>query len=101
MISKWINGQQTFANTDDLGKICGYISHEPKEQAELLRAHLFDELGAPGSELINITIKGQISYLKETAPSYRSALPLNIKRALDILGRQAVTDADVRAVVLA
>jgi transcriptional regulator with XRE-family HTH domain len=100
LISKWMNGQQTFVSAEDLGKICGYISRNPKEQAELVKAHLYDEMGAPGSELITITIKGQISYLKESAPSYRSALPLNIKRALDILGREAVTDADVRAVIL-
>lgn len=100
MISRWINGQQTFVSADDLAKLCGYISSDPKHQAELVRAHLYDELGAPGSELISISIKGQVSYLKESAPAYRTALPLKLQRALDVLGNAAVTDADVRAVIL-
>jgi transcriptional regulator with XRE-family HTH domain len=100
LISKWTNGQQKFVSNDDLAKLCAYISTNPKEQAELIRAHLYDEMPAPGSELIDIRIKGLGSYFKDAAPSYRTALPLNLQRALDILGQEALTDSDVRAVIL-
>jgi len=99
MISKWINGQQTFVSESDLRNLCSHISSQPKEQAELLRAHLQDELGAPGTELITISIKGQISYLKESGSAYRAALPPKLQRAFDILEREAASDPDLRAVI--
>jgi transcriptional regulator with XRE-family HTH domain len=99
LISKWMNGQQTFVSTEDLGKLCVHITSKPKERAELVRAHLYDEMPDKGAELLNVSISGTISYLKETAPA-RAPLPLNLQRAFKILQREALHDADVRAVIL-
>lgn len=99
LLSKWINGHQTFVSADDLASICIHISTIPKERAELVKAHLLDELGgAPGSELISVTIKGQTSY-NDPPPSFHDALPLQLRRDLELLGREAVTDTDVRACI--
>lgn len=100
MISKWVNGQQKFVSAEDLAKLCLHISPVAKDRAELIKAHLQDELGAPGSELITINIKGQATQLSDAGPRYWTALPLKIQRALDILGQESITDADVRAMVL-
>jgi len=101
LVSKWINGQQVFVSNSDLAKITGAISALPKEQAELIKAHLMDEMSGPGSEMIEIRIKGQVSLAqKESATPYVTPLPLKIQRALEILGREAVTDADVRGILI-
>ena len=99
LLSKWINGQQTFVSANDLALLCLHISQAPKERAELVKAHLLDELGqAPGSELITVTIRGQASY-NEPAPAFHDALPLQLRRDLELLGRESITDSDVRSVV--
>jgi len=100
LISKWINGQQKYVANDDLANLAGSISANPREQAELIRAHLQDELVGPGSELIDIRIRGQTSYLREDAPAYHTDLPLKLQRAFETLAREAVADAEVRSVVL-
>ena len=102
LISKWINGQQKFVSNDDLANLAGAISHEAKDRAELIRAHLLDELAGPGSELIEIKVRGlSSSALKEESTQYSvDPLPLKIQRALEILARESLTDADVRSIIL-
>lgn len=96
LISKWINGGQRFVSTEDLATVCSHISSTARDRAELIRARLLDELGAPGSELIAITIRGS-----EPVPlPERQVLPRHIQQALDLVGHQALLDADVRAVLL-
>lgn len=102
LISRWINGQQKFVSNGDLAALCASISSDPRDRAELIRAHLLDEMAGPGSELIEIHIKGQSAQeLKDDRILYRAgALPLKLMRAFEILAREAITDADVRAVIL-
>lgn len=100
LISKWINGQQTYVSNDDLAKIASSLTNQPREQAEIVRAHLLDEMTGPGSDLIDIRIRGQVSYAKEESPPYLSALPLKLQRAFDLLMQESITDADVRAVIM-
>lgn len=103
MLSKWINGQQRFVSTEDLAQLCNGISTDTKERAELIKAHLLDELGsppAPGSELIHITIKGGGHTTFQESAGGRPVFPLHIQRALDLIGSNAVTDADVRAMLI-
>lgn len=102
LISKWINGQQKFVSNDDLAKLANGISFNTKDRAELIRAHLLDEIAGPGSELVEIRIRGQSQEeLKEDRVLYKAgALPLKLLRAFELLAREAVADADVRAVIL-
>lgn len=101
LISKWINGQQKFVSNDDLANLTTGISPITKERAELIRAHLLDEIAGDGRELIEIRIKGQSgTAVKEDSAPYTVALPLKLQRAFEILAREVVSDSDVRAVVL-
>lgn len=98
LISRWVNGQQTFVSHQDLAALVAAISDIQKERAEIIRAHLLDEIHGPGCELIDVRIRGAGSTPREE--SARVALPLKIQRALEILGKEAVGDADVRQVLL-
>jgi len=99
LISKWVNGQQSFVSADDLRQISNYITNQPSERAELVRAHVLDEIMVPGGELLSITILGKPT-IKHEEHAYWAALPLKLQRALEVLGKEAVGDVDVRAVLL-
>lgn len=99
IISRWVTGRQRSVSADDLEKLCLQVSSSPRERAELVRAHLFDELPAVGAELIEISIRGKAAS-SDLVPDYRATLPLPIQRALETLGREAVTDSDVRSIII-
>jgi DNA-binding Xre family transcriptional regulator len=99
LISKWMTGQQSFVSQQYLANICLSISPNPSERAEIIRAHLLDEMTGPGSEMIDISIKGRISSVKTADQSGRSALPLRMQRMLEILGRESLTNADLRGIL--
>jgi transcriptional regulator with XRE-family HTH domain len=100
LISRWINGRQTFINRKDLANICNVISQAPKEQAELILAHLLDERGTgPGSQLVKISIDGSAP-AAEPVPQYSTVLPLKIHRALTLIGTESLTDPDIRSLIM-
>ena len=100
LLSRLINGQQTFVSHDALEAITASISRKPTEQAALIRAHLLDETVGQGSHLIDISIRGDVIELNESSVPYRAVPSLKIQRALQILGRESITDADVRTILL-
>lgn len=100
LLSRWINGVQTFVSHEALEAITPVISRKPTEQAELIRAHLQDECVGAGSQLIDIHILGTGTETRDTVTPYRVPLPLKIQRALELLGRESITDADVRSLLL-
>lgn len=61
-ISRWLNGKQTFIKSSDLAKINAAIKQATlQDKAELIAAHLQDELteAGEGAELIQITLRGK------------------------------------------
>lgn len=100
LISRWINGQQNYVSQEALEAITVVISKNPTEQAELIRAHLLDECVGHGSHLIEIHILGSSTKTQDADTPYRIIPPLKIQRALEILCREAITDSDVRNILL-
>lgn len=102
MLSRWVNDTQNFVSLEDMAALCTAISDEPKEQAELIRAHLLDECKGPGHKLIDIRIlnPGTGRALHTDTPIYRVPLSPKLQRAFDVLMEEAVADADVRDTVL-
>lgn len=100
LISRWINGTQDFVSHEALESLTLAISKKPTEQAELIKAHLLDECVGEGSNLIEINILGQPDQLAETTIPYRIVPSLKIQRALELMARESITDADVRNLIL-
>lgn len=100
LLSKWINGQQRFVSPEHMELLTAAISSQASEQAELIRAHLLDENVGQGSQLIDIHILGSGQVLHDSGPAYKVVPPLKIQRALEVLGREAITDADIRGILI-
>lgn len=100
LISRWITGSQDFVSHEALEAITAVISKKPAEQAELIKAHLLDECVGQGASLIEINILGHAGQVKEASTPYSVVPSLRIQRALEIMARESVTDADVRNLIL-
>jgi transcriptional regulator with XRE-family HTH domain len=104
MLSRWVNDTQNFVSLDDLGALCEAISDDPKEQAELIRAHLLDECPPKqkATKLIDVRILSEQGgrALHTDTTVYRVPLTPKLQRAFDVLMEEAVADADVRDVLL-
>lgn len=100
LLSRLVNGSQKFVSHEALEAITAVISSKPTEQAELIRAHLLDENVGAGSHLIEIHVLGSGTELRDAPSTPRIVPPLKIQRALELLGRESVTDADVRTILL-
>lgn len=79
-ISNLVNDVQPRVSLEDMQLIAVNITHDPKERAELVRAHLMDECVGPGSELVEVRIKGGES----PKPSEPTPLAPKKERALEI-----------------
>lgn len=53
-ISKWIRGDQTSINEEQLTKIARALSCKAPDHALLVRAHLLDEKFGPGANLVRV-----------------------------------------------
>lgn len=58
MISRYRQGDQKWISPEDLANISRAISDDPQDRAGLIKAHLLDECHGPGSDLIEIGIRG-------------------------------------------
>lgn len=57
-ISRLLSDDQRSVSLEDLRNIATNISTKDQERAELIRSHLLDENVGPGSDLIDIIIRG-------------------------------------------
>lgn len=75
------------------------VSEKQEEQAELIMAHLLDERQGPGSELIDIRIKGRGDQLKESSAVYGIKLSKESERIFEILRGGFLSDKNVQEVL--
>jgi len=98
-ISRWLSGQQTFIDGDDLELVVTHLTDKPAERAELVAARMRDVCTGPGSDLIEINIGG--NDFREASPAYDTKLPVlppPLEHATQIFAR-FWKDPDVRGVV--
>lgn len=97
-VSRYIRGDQTWVSPDDLVALAEAISNDPKEQAELIRAHLLDECKGPGSQLIDIRIDNEPG-AGRPMPSQAFPLPEDLEQCFTVLRQWVIKDRNVREVV--
>lgn len=98
-ISRYLSGDQKWVSPDHMEKIVKAISNDPQDQAELLRAHLYDECTGLGSELIEIRITGREQSAREIAAPYRTPIPLEAEQDFATLREWYIKDKNVREII--
>ncbi len=57
-VSRYVRGRNLTLHVDTLTEIAQHLSPDPKKHAALVRAHLENHLYGPGSERIEIVVRG-------------------------------------------
>jgi hypothetical protein len=93
VLSRLMSGEQKTISPTVYEAIVKAVTHDPREQADLLRAYLRDCCLGPGAELIDIRVKD--------AHNGKSKLPRSVEHSLTILRALCEDQTEVAALVVA
>ena len=95
-----MSGRQKDIEKEEVGRIARALSPEPSIQAELIRAHLLDNMPeGRAADLIYLEIHGKGSKLLDKANRTVKLAP-DVEKALDHIRQRIPHDEDMREMIL-
>lgn len=98
LFSRWLGGDLPMKQTH-FNQLCTLIFTEPKDQALLLKARLEGDVMGPGSDLIEIRVKGEPHHRSEKTTDTFSKLDPKTRKAMEAINANLATDKKLREII--